>query len=364
MKPLRVAHVLHSLAPGGKERVAVELARHALETGDRHRLLLFDAAAPTDAFDLDPGDVAVLGLPRRRGADWGYPRRLRAELAREPCDAVHAHNDSALVFAERALARLRPRPRLVATFHNLPSHATLAARWLARRAARRAEAVVCVSEELAQRLRSSGWVGSSRVIANGVDAERFAPKASALGWRAQQLVPRECLLVGCVARLAPEKRQADLVAAVRQARATGLDVRLVLVGDGPLRAEFAAAAQADAWLYQVPFEREVARLLVELDVFALASSHEGLPMSVLEAMACARPIVATNVGGLPELFPDGERHGAILVQSADVGGLARAFARLADPALRETLGRRARERVCERFTLAATAAAYRELYAG
>jgi glycosyltransferase involved in cell wall biosynthesis len=279
-------------------------------------------------------------------------------------DAIHAHNDSALVYSAWALSPMARRPRLIATYHNLSAHDTWASRWLARRAARRADAVVCVSNDLAQRLRRSGWLERASVIGNGVDLRRFAPRSAGGTWRARWNVHPQALLIGCVARLAPSKRHKDLIDAAKSANARGLRTHLVFIGEGPERASLEARARGAVELSFVGFERDVAGILAELDVVTLVSEHEGLPMSLLEAMACGRPVLATNVGGIPELLDGGERSGGLLVESGDIEGMSAGMVRLADPELRREWGERARARAVSTHDLTQVAASYRALYVG
>ena len=360
---LRVVHVLHSLVAAGKERVALDLATCGRERGDDHRILLFDADGVRPEGDLDPGSVPVLGLPRRNSSLFKYSRQLRQALIHLDPHVVHAHNDSALVYAAWAMRGWRG-PHLVATYHNLPSHATRLGRWLALFCARRADAVVCVSQELAKTLCQRRWIEDAQVVRNGVDVRRFHPQAAPLGIRAALKVAPQALLVGCVARLSVEKRHVDLIAAARRARAQGVPVELVFVGEGPLRSALQAQLAPGEQVHFMPFERDIAGLLVELDVFGLVSAHEGLPMSLLEAMACGRAVLATAVGGIPELVDGGQRSGGLLVAAGDVEALASALVQLADPQLRRLLGQRARERVCAAHDLSAVAARYREIYTG
>jgi glycosyltransferase involved in cell wall biosynthesis len=135
--------------------------------------------------------------------------------------------------------------------------------------------------------------------------------------------------------------------------------RAAIVGDGPDRTAVAAEL-GDAG--ELLGERDdVAEQLARADVFVLSSRSEGLPMAILEAMAAGLPVVATAVGGIPELVADGET--GLLVPPGDADALAEALRRLvADPELRRRLGDAARTRVEERFSLAATRRAHVELY--
>lgn len=364
----RVLHLLSSLEIGGKERVVLELARRARAEGLDHRLLLFDRSLDP-ARDFDPGDVHWSFLARGSGLDLRFARALARELCRLAADGVHAHNDTAIVYAALAARLVRRsgggRPFVIGTFHTRPGHDTRAARVLTRWATRLVDGVTCVSDELAQRLLALGWTRPAQVIWNGVDAERFAPAGPAethASWRARLGVASAAFLVGLVGRHDPIKRQQDLLAACRRLVAEGLELALVLVGEGPLRAALERDCAGEPWVRCVPRADDVAGLLRSLDAFVLCSDHEAAPRALMEAMSCGRACVATAVGGVPTLArgPAGET--VLLVPPRRPDALAEALARLArEPRLRAALGARARERM-RAFSAEATWEAYRALY--
>jgi glycosyltransferase involved in cell wall biosynthesis len=258
---------------------------------------------------------------RRR--PWAAPATLfsmAAALRRAARDAdlVHAH-----WLASGLVASLSGRP-FVLTLHGTGSAGSLEdVRLMARaprlvgRLLRRARVVLTVTEPLAEAARRLG-ARDVRFVSNGVE---IPPE---LGVEAE---PPEILFVG---RLAPEKGIPELLEATAGRT-------LVLAGDGPLRAEVPGA------LGFVPRE-EVARLLGRAAVFALPSHREGLPLSLLEAMAHGRAVVTTPVGGIPSIVEDGVT--GLLVPPGDPVALRAAIGRLlADEALRRRLGAAARERV-------------------
>jgi glycosyltransferase involved in cell wall biosynthesis len=242
--------------------------------------------------------------------------RLR-RAARE-ADLVHAH-----WLAGAAVARFAGRP-FVVTLHGTGSAGRLSdlalarrAPWLVRFLLRPARAVICVSELLAETMRAIG-VEHARCIPNGVEIPR------------RRLDETEEPFVLYAGRLSPEKGIAELVEATR-------GMRLVVAGDGPLR-----ELVPDALGFVAHDELE--RLYDRAAVVVLPSHREGLPLCVLEAMAHGRPVVATAVGGIPQLVEDGRT--GFLVQPGDAEGLRAALERLlADAELRRTMGRAARVRV-------------------
>jgi sugar transferase (PEP-CTERM/EpsH1 system associated) len=230
---------------------------------------------------------------------------------------------------------------------------------------------VALSADLATYLRDGVAVPASRLshVYNGVDAEIFTPSS---GTRAAILgcpfTPAEHWLVGTVGRMQPVKDQATLarafVRALQLAPALRARLRLVMVGDGPLRTQVmdilqTAGVQDLSWM---PGERnDVADVMRGLHCFALPSQSEGISNVVLEAMASALPVLATAVGGNPELVSDG-RTGE-LVPPSDPDAMAQALVRLAsDPERSARMGQAGRADVEARFSLTRMVGAYQGLY--
>jgi sugar transferase (PEP-CTERM/EpsH1 system associated) len=206
-------------------------------------------------------------------------------------------------------------------------------------------------------------------IVNGVDTSRFHPPA-----RGREPIPGcpftdpGCILIGTVGRMHGVKDQTTLVRAfialVQSSPEFKAKARLVLIGDGPLKAECQAfltqAGLAElAWL---PGEREdIPEILRGLDVFVLPSQAEGISNTILEAMATGLPVVATAVGGNPELVEDG--HTGILVPKGDFVRLAQALASyIQEESKRKAHGQRGLKRVRENFSLANMVQRYLEVY--
>jgi glycosyltransferase involved in cell wall biosynthesis len=360
---IRVAHLLSGLAIGGKERAALRLATQGTREGQRHEMVLFDTPFRSAATDFDPGAVPTHLLQRGGGIDLGFAWRLSRLLARLRSDVVHAHNDTALVYAVIARRLLvRRRPRLVATFHSWPSHPTRAAAWLTRAAARDA-AVVAVSAELGERLKEAGWLDDCQTIWNGVDQVEFAPGAADDAWRRELGVGEGDILVGHVARFDAIKRHMDLLAAAALV-GTAPRIVFVLVGQGPLQEEVQGAAAGLANLRFLPRASNIASLLSALDLLVLCSAHEAAPLSLLEAMACGVPVVATAVGGMPHMVGAGAEPGGLLTPPLDPVALAGAIQRLANnPEERSRLGAAGLRRAA-RFSFKAEWMAYQALYRG
>ena len=202
------------------------------------------------------------------------------------------------------------------------------------------------------------------VIYNGVDISQFAPNMEARNdLRLELGFPQGAFVVGTVGRLSPEKGGVDnLIRAVARLREERHEARLLIVGDGPLRVELESLnTSLGSPAIFAGLRSDVARVLNALDVFVMPSLNEALPIALLEAMSVKLPVVATRVGGIPEVLEDGKN--GLLVPPGDVGALEAALRRLAsDPEQRERLGSAGQAQVHSRFTLDEMARQVEEVY--
>lgn len=360
---LVIAHVLNSFQVGGAEQVVVDLA--GLQRAAGHEVLAVGIATEPDgprADQLRQRGVDVHLMPKRPGFDVRLPGRLAAFFAKHGVSIVHSHNQLPLVYGAAA-GRLHRVP-VCHTMHG----ATLdrGRRALLRRAAAAlVDAHVAVSQSTAEFMLKHNEVPSSRlhVVPNGIDLSRFAPAPAARARiRAELGIPAEAWVVGAVGRLTQVKNHALLLRAA--ARVLSGEDRLLLVGDGPEAGPLRALADELGLGERVVFAGErhdVPALLAAFDVFVMSSSTEGLPLSILEAMAAALPVVATAVGGVPGVVDDGET--GFLVPSGCVDSLATHLASLRDDRARAgSMGRRGRALALARYSAETMLARYMSLY--
>jgi glycosyltransferase involved in cell wall biosynthesis len=201
------------------------------------------------------------------------------------------------------------------------------------------------------------------VIANGIDTSSFIPRSGNQSDTRRELrLPQDAWVVGTVGRLATEKDQALLVKAMIPLLGEGR--RLVIVGDGPEREALHAVikeANAERYVQLTGARHDVARLLSAFDAFALPSRTEGLPLVLLEAMASGVPVVATSVGGIPDLVVPGVT--GLLVPANDILSMRAALLSLAEsPELSRELAGAARQRVLAVHSVEAMAKAYAQVY--
>jgi len=357
--PLTILHVDPERGWGGGQEQLVQLTRHLAARG--HSQLV--ACRPDGALRpvLRQHGIAVCDLRVRNDADLLAAWRLRRLLRVRAVDIVHFHTARA-----HALAPWLPRGggRFVVSRHmDYRPHFRPRVRYLYNRCV---DGVIAVSGAIAGVLVGAGVDRQHiRVIHVGIDCSRFTPAAAlreevrrAWGAASQDLV------LCTAAVLEPRKGHDVLLRAVAQLWRDRLPVRWVIAGDGTLRAPLQAQVHAAGLTECVRFtgfSTDVPRLLAGADVFVLPSRHEGLGIAAIEAMAAQLPVVASRVGGLPEIVVDGET--GLLVPVGDVGALAAAIQRCAhDRGWAQALGRAGRARAHALFSSRAMAAAVESYY--
>jgi glycosyltransferase involved in cell wall biosynthesis len=223
--------------------------------------------------------------------------------------------------------------------------------------ARTTDALVVVSPEVRDDLVALGVAPSEKfvVIRLGIELEQRVAAADGARDEARRLlgIPSERFVVGWIGRMTGVKRTDDALRALGALRERGVDACLCLVGDGPERAvleEQAYRLGLARHVLSLGYQEHVAPWYAAFDAFVLPSANEGTPVTAIEALAAGRPVVATRVGGVPDVVRDGEN--GFLVEVGDVRGLAERLARLAsDAALRDRMGAAGRERVLSRYAV-------------
>lgn len=368
MSPARIAHVVLSLQVGGLERMVLQLL--ARTPRDRFAPIVCALEEPGELSpELSRMDVPLAVIRRRPGLDARMPVALARWMRREGVELVHTHNASPHFYGAlgAALARAgRPgrRPRVVHTKHGRGQPHRPRKVLLNRVASALTDRVVAVSEDARAVVVGVEGVDPGRVttIWNGIDTAKFRPGDAAAA-RARLGLTRGGLQVGCVARLAPDKDHATLLAAFAALRARRPDAHLTLVGDGPLRQALTAQAAALGVAGAVTFtgtRSDIAEILPAFDVFALSSRTEGISLTLAEAAAAGLPSVATRVGGNPEIVRDGET--GTLVPAGDPAALAAALEAMGAREDRAEVGARGRAWVKARFSAERMAGAYMQLY--
>jgi glycosyltransferase involved in cell wall biosynthesis len=331
-----VLWVIKGLGPGGAEHLLVDLARHADRERFRYRCVYLMPSKDHLVAALREEGVVVSGLGMRSDADPRWVLRLRELVSRSRPAIVHAHLPYAAIGSRLAVRSLGKRsPRMISTEHNTAGRYRAPTRWADRATLPLDDRTIAVSRSVAASFPSRRRID---VIPNGVDVERLRSRAldrnaarDALG-----LSP-DAAVVGTVGGITAKKGHGALLEAARRVVAKDSDATFVWIGlpieGAPLERRIAEASLTDR-VRLAGYRENAAELLRAFDVFCLPSLHEGLPLSVLEALAVGVPVVATSVGGVPEALAGG---GGLLVPPGDAEALATALLELL-----EDPGRRAR----------------------
>lgn len=366
-RPPRVAFVLHVMQVAGAEVLVREFIRRLGPRIVPHVYCL-DAIGPIGE-ELIAAGVPVIAFGRRPGVDWPLVGRMAARMRADDIDVVHAHQYTPFFYASLAARRSGRRPHVIFTEHG--RHYPDVVSWRRRFAnrvffSRLADVTTAVCQFSADALRTID--GFSRkpvlVIPNGIDVDRYDTEESRDRIRSRLGLDPRRRYVTIVARFHPVKDHATLVRAFGLVASRHDDVDLLLVGDGPLRADIErqiATLSLDSRVRLVGVQRNVADWLHASDIFVLCSVSEAASLTLLEAMACGLPVVVSAVGGNPELVRrdvDG-----LHVGRGDAAAFAEVIRHLLDhPEVRDRMGRAGAERIRSEFRIGTTVDRYAALF--
>jgi glycosyltransferase involved in cell wall biosynthesis len=365
--PINILHVVDSLEVGGLERVVTDLAK--AQQGRGHQVAVF-SINDTQGFasELQDAGIAVVVGGKSRGFDFDVLGKLRRLVVDRQVRVVHAHNFVPNYYCATALLALRQPTTLVGTCHDMGTRlSNRKLRWMYRASLLRTARLAMVGQQVHDRYVASGWIGADRAetVLNGIPVQRFKNSIERRRAARQQLgLDASAPVIGCVGRLVPLKNQHLMIEVLPTLLRSHPALKLVMVGDGALdtalrqQASSAGVAEQVLFLGQRP---DVADLLPALDVFALPSRTEGLSIALLEACATGLAVVATAVGGNPEIIRHGET--GLLIPADDAASLRDALMSLLDSAdLRARMGSNASAWVAANASIEALCITYDRFY--
>ena len=299
---MRIAQLINSLQYGGAEKVVSSLAVGQSRRG--HKVLLIClrdlGVQPVDLAPLAEAGVEVLALGKPEGLHFGTLQKLSRILRDQQFDVVHTHNH--LVHHYGALAGRWARTRVIVNTLHGTSSLQASQSWsrvLYLLSCVVGDRVVAVCPQVQEVLRKSFYLARGKVcvVDNGIDLGRFL----AVDFRAAD----DTLIFGTIGRLDPIKDHANLIRAFATLATKYPEVRLRVLGDGDSRGDLEDLVRSLAMEDKVHFDGfslDTARFLSGVDVYVISSRSEGLPLTLLEAMGAALPVVATAVGGIPDVI--------------------------------------------------------------
>ncbi len=370
--PYRVLFLITSSGTGGAENLFKELILR-LDRSRFEPLLCSLRASGTMAREVEASGVPVLSLEmseRPHATEmiraWSQLRRLFRD---QSIDLVQTSLYRANVLASMAVQMSQDMPKIVTSQHSLAPLAGTLPILMTRQSHRLSDRVVAVSDAVRSYMIESEGVPSERIVTipNGVDTERFHPIDRGEATQSLGLDPDRNSaepIIGAAGRLTKVKGFDVLIESARLLVDSGRRPRILIAGEGPeehsLQSQIVEAGLGDR-VQLIGLQAEMAMLYAACDVFVLSSHREGSPSVVLEAMASERPVIATAVGGVPEIIEDGRS--GLLVPPGEAEPLARAVAKLLDDEpTRQSIAARGRKRVVGAFDLDQITSRYEELY--
>ncbi len=319
---LNVVHLTFGLDVGGLEKLLVEFARYT--DRERHRLTFVSLGdnGPVGE-DLRRAGCPVVCMHRGQGFRPGLIPQLKRLFINTRADVVHTHDPRPLIYAAPA-ARLAGVKSIVHTQHGRVFGCSSRQLWMMRHAAKLVDSFACVSGDIRQLAIEHGIAAEKTVIVhNGLGSDRF--EAADLEDFAD--AERDALL--CVARLSPEKGVSTLIDAMAIAVGRLPSLKLLVAGHGPCRQLLDSQIRSRGLSQHVRLLGQVdniPELFRNARVFVLPSNSEGISLTLLEAMLAKVPIIATNVGGTPEIITD--RVTGLLVEPSKPDAMAKAIIEL------------------------------------
>jgi glycosyltransferase involved in cell wall biosynthesis len=357
-----ILHLSSTSGPGGAEMIVSRLAGVLNPSRFRSVVCLYRPGWLKERCERQGIETHVLEIGGM--FDFGWVRKACRLVRREGISLIHAHEFTGNTYGS-LVAKLVGVP-LVATVHGKSYYSEQCKRRLAYRAVSRVATMVAVSEDLKRFItRTVGMPAKRiRVIYNGQEIlPQIRPEEKAR-LRAEFGLEEIDSVVGVVGSLYPVKGHEYLLAAVPQVLNAHPRTKFLIVGRGDLEASLKEAVKRAGLERQVRFlgfREDISALLSLMDIFVLPSLSEGLSIALLEAMAAGKPVIATNVGGNPELVVDGETGYSVPPSDADALE-AKLRLLLADKCRAKKLGENGQKRVQQKFSLQAMADNYQQLY--
>jgi L-malate glycosyltransferase len=361
---LKVLHIVFKLGTGGLENGVVNLCNSLDCDRFSPSICVFHGGGDLES-RVDSSRVDLFEVKQYWYYDATLPFRLAREIRRRKFDIVHTHSWGTLVEGVGG-ALMAKTPIIVHGEHGLLEKRLrnlVVQRWLWSKA----DKVLAVGEELAERISAEVGFPRSRVhvIPNGVDTQRFRPTLNGkVSQRERFGLPSTKLLLGMVARLVSVKNHLGVLHSLAQLRSQGIDAHLVMAGEGPLQEFLYQTAQnmhLGNYVHFLGTVMNIEEVYQAIDIFILNSKSEGMSNTILEAMACGLPVVATDVGANPQLVCDNQS--GLLVKSEDIDSLCQALCKLInDTQLRNQMGKKGRCLVETNFSMKRMVDNYTDFY--
>lgn len=363
---MRILHIVHSLNTGGLERVVVDLAVYLKRKGSDQAICCL-ADRGNLAKSAEVNGVPLFQTNKGEGLDLLLPMRLSRIMKRGKYDLIHTHNDAGIVYGFPAASMCGIRS-IVHTDHGIEpktaSHCSL--NMIKKLFMKRISCVVAVSQDLKRTIiTDSGMMNHElKVVMNGIDPCRYTGKYNTSEIRKSVGIGRDRFIIGHIARLVPLKNQEFLLQIIRELKNMNLPITLLAVGDGPMRKrlqELCIKYDIQSEVVLLGERTDIPQLLSIMDIFVLTSITEGISITILEAMAAGIPVLASKVGGNPEIIDD-SLSGFLINLNEPFKWIMKAKELFDDQHMRKRIGKQAQEVIRMKFSLNVMADQYERIY--
>ena len=355
-KPVNIMHIVFSLQCGGLERVAINLAKSF--NNDKYNSCICCLDTIGELKTELPEGIDVFLVKRKQGKDFLLAFKLANEIKKRKISLVHTHNMGPLLYGTLA-SKLVGIP-MINTRHGRENKSCHSLIWDFNKY------IVAISNDAKKELLSCNKINTNKVnvIYNGIDIEKYsADKKNNISSKKSLGVQDSDIVIGTVARLSEEKDQITLIDAFSKINSQ-VRIKLVIAGDGPCKQKLQDHVEKlnlSEKVMFLGFRNDIPNILKALDIFVLSSLTEGISLTLLEAMAANLPIVATDVGGNPEVVEDGLT--GFLVPSKSCDEMAKKIEDLiSNEKLIQMMGMAGRKRVEDKFSLNSMVRKYDTLY--
>ncbi len=360
MKDL-VVHMIDRLPPDGAERLIAEVLKNRSSDFQYRVLCLVEGGPLVDEIEQCGVPVTILG--RRNGYDLKHAKALYQWLRQHKPAVVHTHLFTADAWG-RTFAWLARVPGIFSTVHSTNAWKTKLHLYVDQILSRISDAVIACTDEVKNTLSMQGIPDKKLVsIANGVDLKRIDSTQQA-EIREELGIEKNVPIFALVGRLHEAKGHSDLIPVLDELSQQGLKYSCLFVGEGDLKDTLTVAVNErglEKNVFFTGFRRDVIGIMKAVDFLIMPSRWEGLPISLLESMACGSPVLASRVGGIPDVINHGV-DGYLYDQGDSQALKTRLLEMLEEPALRESMAVAGIAKIHRHYSAASVARAYEALY--
>jgi len=367
---MKVLIFIQGLSFGGPEKLVYDMVKHIIKNQNNIKIIKLEICC----YDIlghfaekligEKQKINLSLLKRKPGIDLFYPFKLVSLIKQKKIDVIHAHNATAWFYG--TWASILTRVPIVYTEHDRSFPTPLRLKYFHYFFGRYATAVIAVSKAVKENLEKYEHIKNAKVIYNGIDPDLFKPASieEKVLKKKQLGLNKNDFVLGNVGRMDYWKNQRILIEILPDLKKISPQIKLILVGGGEEEGNLKKSAIKKGVKNDVIFlgqRSDVNQILKAFDIFVFPSLTEGLPLVVIEAMATGLPIVASHVGGIPELVVNGET--GFLVSPASKEEIKEAIIKLLNnPELRKEMGQIARKRFETHFSLPQMVQKYIEVY--